>query len=368
MSEEIEKENPDDQAEGKQLEAMENDGVKPVSESKPTNKLVFILPILLLIFFCLAAVFFHNRMDVIEKKFDQVNLKNDSTLKDTESRIKETLSTLTNFQKRLDELETKQDVLSHTLSQADEQQIYINEDYALSEVEHLLIIASYNLQLDHDVATALAAMEAADARLNGLSDPAVLGVRKQLIADMNKLRSMNQADLSGLGLFLSDLINRVDELPLQENVVIQKTQEKNESIENKDSGLKHFFTLVWQELKSLVVISRDKNVNKARLLPDEVYFLRANLKLELANARFAVFNRDTSNLHASIGHIQVWLKDYFDLSDASARNIYDSLSRMEKMELAFPDMDISSSLESVRALIRNQEESNGVVQENGSMP
>ena len=339
-------------------------------KSKPesASKLFYILPGLLFIIFSVAFVFVNNRVNEIEKGINSTRIKNDSIINDSNNRIKDTLSRFTGIQKKLEELESRQDVLSHSLSQRVEQQIHINEDYALAEVEHLLIIASYNLQLDHDVATALAAMEAADARLNGLHDPAVLSVREQLIADMNTLHSLNQADLSGLGLFLSDFINRIDALPLRDNVVLEKSVVVNESNDEQVKGIKHFLMLVWKELKSLVVITRDQNINKARLLPDEIYFLRANLKLELANARFAVFNRDTENLHASIGHIQKWLNDYFDLSDATVLNIYDSLSRMKNLELAFPDLDISSSLESVRALIRYQDETNGSVINNGLVP
>jgi uroporphyrin-III C-methyltransferase len=346
------------------------DDKKTVSDdkAKSVNKLFIIIPALLFILICFALVFVNNRVAEIEEDINQTSIKNDGLVKEIDNQIKDTLSRFSGIQKKLEELESKQDVLSHSLSQSDEQQIHINEDYALAEVEHLLIIASYNLQLDHDVATALSAMEAADARLNGLRDPAVLSIREQLIADMNELRSLNQADLSGLGLFLSDLINRVDALPLNENVVLEKSEAKSESNEEQVKGIKEFFVLVWKELKSLVVITRDQNVNKARILPDEIYFLRANLKLELANARFAVFTRDTENLKASIGHIQVWLNDYFDLSDAAVRNIYDSLTRMKKLELAFPEMDISSSLESVRALIRYQGETNGTVNEEGLMP
>lgn len=358
----LEKKDQENNADNKK--SVVTDKTKPGS----ANKLFFILSALLFIIFSVAFVFVNNRVAEIEKDIIQTRTKNDSIVKDSDNRIKDVSSRFTDIQKKLEELESKQDVLSHSLSQPVEQQIHINEDYALAEVEHLLIIASYNLQLDHDVAIALSAMEAADARLNGLRDPAVLSVREQLIADMNELRSLNQADLSGLGLFLSDLIDRIDSLPLKENVVMEKSEESTEPNEEQVKGLKQFFVLVWKELKSLVVITRDQNVDKVRLLPDEIYFLRANMKLELANARFAVFNRDTDNLHASIGHIQGWLNDYFDSSDAAVRNIYDSLSRMIKLELAFPELDISSSLESVRALIRYQDERNGAVNEEGFMP
>jgi len=372
MSEEKENTSIEIKTREKQAPEKKKDNKKTVSadKSKPklANKLIIVLPGLLFIIFFLAFVLLNNRVSEIKKGINQTSIINDSIVKDIDNRIKDTLSKFTDIRKKLEELESKQNVLSHSLSNPVEQQIHINEDYALAEVEHLLIIASYNLQLDHDVAAALSAMESADARLNGLRDPAVLSIREQLIADMNVLRSLNQSDLSGLGLFLSDLINRIDDLPLKENVVLEKPETSTESNEDQVIGIKQFFVLIWKELKSLVVITRDQNVNKARLLPDEIYFLRANLKLELANARFAVFNRDTNNLHASIGHIQAWLNDYFDISDAAVRNIYESLSRMKKLELAFPDLDIHSSLESVRALIRYQDKTNGAIDEEGLMP
>lgn len=354
-----------------QLAQNKADDKKTVSENKPksSSKLSLVVPIIVIIIFSLGFVYINDRLNKIENGFNQTDVKNSSTIKDNDNKISEVLSRFASVQKKMEALASKQDVLSHSLSQPVEQQIHVNKDYALAEIEHLLIIASYNLKLDHNVTTALSAMESADARLNGLTDPAVLTVREQLIADMNELRSLNQADLSGLALFLSDLIGRVDKLALKENVVMEETAEVHvEQKEEQLEGIKHFFALVINELKSLVVITRDKDVGKARLLPDEVYFLRANLKLELANARFAVFNRDTENFQASISHIQAWLTDYFDLSDAAVNNIYDSLSSMKKMDLTFPDIDISSSLESVRALSRSPDDSHDSVDDEGLVP
>ena len=339
-----------------------------VDKSKSTSKLLFVLPVILIVIFSVTFVFLNNRLNKIESGFKQSDVKNNNAAQDSDGRIQELLSRFTGVQKKLEELESKQEVLSHSLSAPVEQQIHINKDYALAEIEHLLIIASYNLQLEQNVATALAAMEAADARLKGLTGSAVISVREQLIADMNELRSINQADLGGLALFLSDLMNRVDQLELKENIVLEKQEISTEQTDESVKGIKHFFALVFKELKSLIVITRDKDVGKVRLLPDEVYFLGANLKLELANARFAVFNRDTENFHASIDHIQTWLNDYFDLSDANVRNIYDSLSKMKKIDFAFPDINISSSLESVRALSRYQDEQNDNTDEEGLIP
>ncbi len=310
---------------------------------------------------CLLAVLcigFYGYQELQQLKQNNADLgaRNRAVLTDLHDNINQTTRRFTAISERLEAFEAKQAVLADIASRPLQQTFRNHKDYALEEVEHLLIIASYNLSLDHNIITALAAMETADLRLAALDDPSVLAVRQQLIADMNELRSVNQADLSGLGLFLSDLVGRVDTLPLQGGVIIQTQTQAASPETSQAGGIKQFFSLVWQELKSLVLITREENVSKVRLLPDEIYFLRANIKLELANARFAIFNRDKDNLQASIGHIQTWLNDYFDLSNATVRNISDSLSRMNKLELAFPKLDINSSLESVRALIRYQDE------------
>ncbi len=270
-----------------------------------------------------------------------------------EEEIGKSRSGFTDINNRLDALAKRQDSLRELIPEPVTETIELNEEFALAEIEHLLTIANYRLQLNNDVATALKAMETADLRLQNLTVPGALQVREQIIADMNSLRSLNQADLSGLGLFLSDLIKRVDSLPVREDVIVSAPEfEEVKPAADAENKISEFFRLVWAELKSLVIISRDQDISKTLLLPDEIYFLRSNIKLELANARFAVFNRDTGNFNASIEHLQDWLQNYFDKSDASVRNVSDSLQKMSRIELAFPNIDISSSIESVKALAR----------------
>jgi uncharacterized protein HemX len=339
------------------IESTNDKDVSSDDKKKSNIKYIVITTIILIVIIAVSFVLVNNRLNSIVNDIEQSKVGSNSIEQDISNQLNDIQSRFTGIQTKLEELQSKQDVLSHSLSQPVEQQININKDYALAEIEHLLVIANHNLHIEHNVATALSAMETADARLSGMTDPNVLSVREQLVADMNELRSLNQADLSGMALYLSDLINRVDELVVKENAILEKQEVEKEKQEVPVEGIKHFFSLVFNELKSLIIITRDKDVGKARLLPDEIYFLKANLKLELANARFAVFNRDTDNLRSSIAHVHNWLQNYFDLSDANVRNIYDSLSKMKKIELKFPELDISSSLESVRALSRIEDAS-----------
>ncbi len=333
---------------------IENDFESVIAKNNGNRK--FLISVSFFIIVSTVYYYGYQQFKILEAKLMTTITLERNTLHDIDEKIKQSKLIFHEFRNTLNELETSHKILTEVVNQPLEQKMDINEDYALVEVEHLLIIARYNIQLGNDMGTALSAMEAASARLNGLLDPMSSSVRDQLTADMNKLRSLRQPDLGGLGLSLSDLISRVDQLPLKEYAAVEKLETSSEQNEDKSKGIKNFFTLVLNEVKKLVVITRDSELSQTRLLPDQIYFLRSNLKIELANARFAVFNRDTNNFHISIRRVEVWLNEYFDLSDASSKNIYDSLMKMKNLELEILRIDISSSLESVRALMRFQGE------------
>ena len=231
-----------------------------------------------------------------------------------------------------------------------------NEDWALAEVEYLLIIAMHRLLLEEDVATALAAMEAADLRLRNLGNPGLLPVRQQLASDINQLRSVNLVDIAGLAIYLADLVELSDDLLIKSSVLSVETEHESSSEANytdvEDPLWKKLPRLLWQEIKSLVVIKRSGEVKQALLLPEEEYFLTQNLKLELESARQSVLRSDSENLRVSVDLMQSWMRQYFDTSDSAVVNVMETLDQMRTVELKPALPDISSSLESLRAYMR----------------
>ena len=85
---------------------------------------------------------------------------------------------------------------------------------AREEMEQLLRIANYQLNLAHDPDTALAALQEADAVLARLADPGLQPLRRQLSDDILALRSVERVDIEGIALRLDSLARRVDQLPL----------------------------------------------------------------------------------------------------------------------------------------------------------
>ena len=256
------------------------------------------------------------------------------------------------------QLEGKQIEQSDALASLYQDKRGSNEDWAIAEVEYLLIIAMQRLLLEEDVTTALAAMEAADLRLKNMGNPGLLPVRQQLAADMNQLRSVNLADTVGMAIYLADMVDLSADLPLKSGVIVatkdQSSADANPSDDEPvvDPLWKRIPKILWHEIKSLVVIKRSGEVKQALLLPGEEYFLYQNLRLELESARQAVLRSDSQNLRSSIDLVLPWIRKYFDTSDSAVINVMETLDKMRSVELKPELPDISSSLESLRAYIR----------------
>lgn len=255
------------------------------------------------------------------------------------------------------DIESKQGLLGDSINSMFAKRKDDSEDWALAEVEHLLIIATQQLSLDADVDTALAAMEAADGRLRDMSDPALINTRSQILSDINALKSVNAVDIAGMSMYMADIINRAEHLPLKKSELTGLVQETGggQSAELEQAPLwKRLLQTVWHELKGLVVITREKDAGVLSLVPEQRYYLYQNLRMELDAARLAILRRDTDNLRASLELVQQWLEKYFDVSETAVANIRDSLRQMSRVTLRPKIPDISSSLETLRAYARER--------------
>ena len=262
--------------------------------------------------------------------------------------------TIANLEASIAQLTVDQNTIADALNDFYRQQPESNEDWALAEIEYLLIIATHRLALAQDVKTALSAMEAAELRLKDLGNPRLNPVREQLATDINQLRSVNAVDISGLAIHLAVLVDQSKEFPLRDIVIAdEQTQSSNPPEAVNGSGWREWPALIRQKIEAFLEVKRSEDLNQPLLLADEKYFLYQNLRLELENAKLAVLLGDTDNLQVSINTLTKWLNQYFDTSDATIINVLETLEHMASVELMSELPDISSSLESLRAYIRS---------------
>jgi uroporphyrin-3 C-methyltransferase len=255
---------------------------------------------------------------------------------------------------QLDQLHEQQEITSRSVQDLVRELPGGNEDWALREVEFLLIIATHHLELERNIDAALGAMQAADLRLRGLDGTALEQVREQLTGDIKRLQELNTVDIRGQARFLGDLANRVNSLPL---AGVDKGTGKNAEVLQAPPGEhKGILDALWQELRNLVVIRHEEEKQRALLAPNQEYFVYQNLRLELESARLSLLRRDTENLHASVASLHTFLTEYFDMNDPAVVKVMASLQQLSSINLDPTVPDISSSLESLRAYMREKAE------------
>ena len=331
------------------------------SKKRSLNKSILFISVSLIAVFVAGGYFLTNKLISNEKSVEQKIKKIESIVNDIDLTINKNQSMFTNIKKKLEEYESEKDVLADLLSQPVQGQFDINKDYALAEVEHLLTIASHNLLLGYNYNTTVSALDAASIRLAGIAIDDAKVIKEQLDRDVGILKSSNQVDLSKSILFLSNLSDRIDSLPLKKILMKNKLQNNKEIDYINEDEVKNFLTIILEELKSLIIIRRNENVTQDFFLPDEINLLKLNIKFELANAKLALLNRDKKSLENSILQINNYLEDYYDLSDLQTEDIHDQLSQIVNLDFSTPNIDINSSLESVRALIHSRNKSDAAM-------
>ena len=327
------------------------------SKKRPLNKSILFISVSLIAVFVTGGYFLTNKLISNEKSVEQKIKKIESIVNGIDLTINKNQLMFKNIKKKLEEYESEKDVLADLLSQPVQGQFDINKDYALAEVEHLLTIASHNLLLGYNYDTTVSALDAASIRLAGIAIDDAKVIKEQLDRDVGILKSSNQVDLSKSILFLSNLSDRIDSLPLKKILMKNKLQNNKEIDYINEDKVKNFLTIILEELKSLIIIRRNENVTQDFFLPDEINLLKLNIKFELANAKLALLNRDKKSLENSILQINNYLEDYYDLSNVETQDIHDQLSQIVNLDFSTPNIDINSSLESVRAVIHSRNKS-----------
>ena len=223
-----------------------------------------------------------------------------------------------------------------------------SHDYTVaSEAEYLMRIALHRLQLEHDVTSAIAALEEADQRLQQIDDPILFETRRQLINETTALKLIPQADITGASVTLRNLENQVEQFALPS--APQISPDTARSTQDED-----FWSTAWRELKSLVIIRRTDQTTPPLAQPEQRFFLRHNLRLTLETAQLALLRRDTLAFRSNVATARNWLSRYFE-QNATTRIAQESLAKLEKINLTPALPDTTGSLKTLRAwLARNR--------------
>jgi len=242
----------------------------------------------------------------------------------------------------------KQSDLVKALSALYEKDSQISVDWVLAEVEYLVLAAIQRLALERDVDSAIAALRAADQRLRSAEHPALIPIREKIIADLTELESIKVVDIEGLAIYFGEAIDRIDSLPIKpiaEEVAIPST---DRSVGNDTGGWRDLGFAIWEDLVDLVEVKDAELPDGILFDPESRYFLRQNLKIELASAKLAVLRRDSINLNFSIIVIKRTLETYYDLEHDAVKNVIKRLDAAQNLKLKPALPKITASLDVIR--------------------
>ncbi len=233
--------------------------------------------------------------------------------------------------------------------------------WAISETEHLLMIANNRLQLARDVNTAVAALRGADYQLQLLAQPKFLAIRKTINKEISTLESLEKIDVPGMAIRLGTIANKVDTLPISSET-IEKVKNENSSNPPEEEiqaekvpEQKSFLAEFWQDLLSLFRIRARSDVEQYRplLTAKQSYIVRENLRLRLYGAQLALLASNDTVYQQNLADSLKWVKQNFDTDSQSVVAVLEELDQLAKTQIVLSLPDISGSLEQIRRYRKN---------------
>ncbi len=287
----------------------------------------------------------------------------------------------------LDALQAKVGALEASLAEMQSQQLAlqtmyqelsrVRDDRLLAEIEQDLAIATQQLQLAGNVEAALIALQGAEARLAKSAQPQFLPLRKLIARDIERLKSLPGADVSGIALKLDALLSSIGSLPLafeQRPAAPAKTgtaKPPAPKAEVKDEAakpvvavvepppaltdtaawpglLRTWLAEVWHEVRQLVRIERIDRPDPGLLSPRETFFLRENLRLRLLSARLALLARDGRSFQSDLKQADEWLGHYFDGQNSAVQETQATLRKLIKLDVMREPVELNETLSALR--------------------
>ncbi len=317
----------------------------------------------------LQFIWSSNQVDSLQREVARRSQESQNLSMVTQSDARTAQDLAREMQSRLAVLETN--IAQSRSQQAALEQLYQDlsrsrDEWALSEIEQILAVASQQLQLSGNVQGSIIALQAADARLARSDRPQFLPLRRVLARDIARLKTLPFVDLAGITLKIDGVIGSIDSLPalsdarplpakVKEKPLLAKPAGKAKAV----SGLEAFWqksqtqlSAAWDEmghdLANLVQVRKVAQDDALFLMPEQAFYLREHLKLRLLNARLSVLSRNEAAYRADLKAAAAWVEKYFDPSQKSVSATLDALKQLQASTVVIELPSLADSLNAVR--------------------
>lgn len=232
------------------------------------------------------------------------------------------------------------------------------DENLVADLDAALRLAAQQTQATGSAEPLLAALRAADERLQRADAPRLAGVRRAVQRDIERARSATVIDMPGLSVKLDEASRSIDDLPLVVSppAVVSAAASPASAAAGKpmpagDTSWWGLLKARWNlaakgaadEARSLLRISRIDQPEAMLLAPEQAFYVRENVKLKLLNARVALLTRQFEPMRADLAAAQQAIERYFDPRSRRVQLLLQQLRQVPQQvtTLALPRPDES---------------------------
>jgi uroporphyrin-III C-methyltransferase len=204
------------------------------------------------------------------------------------------------------------------------------DENMLVDIESALKLAQQQALVTGSAEPLLAALRAADQRLERGGQPRLARVRSAVLRDIDRFKSAPSSDIPNLLARLDEIARDIDEVPLANAVAPPKPAalgKKEAPV--KLTWLQQLLAGVQAEVRNLVRVSRIDQPEAVLLAPEQGFFVRENIKFKLLDARLEVLSRQMDSARTDVAAAGTALRKYFDTNSRRTQTV---LAQMQQVQ------------------------------------
>ena len=209
------------------------------------------------------------------------------------------------------------------------------DENLVSDIEAAMRAAMQQSALTGSAEPLVATLKQSDERLARTNQPRLEPIRRAIARDLDRAKASGVADVATLSIKVDEVVRMVDELPLlsaseprrdfgaEDRPPLEEApapaaaasgpEALGDRVSRELGRAGRFFAVnIWSEIRSLVRITPIAHPEAMLVAPDQVFFLRENLKLRLLNARLALMARQFDAAQADLKWAQGAIERYFN--------------------------------------------------------
>jgi uroporphyrin-3 C-methyltransferase len=256
------------------------------------------------------------------------------------------------LQQRVDAAAQARDELSARLDQIAALAQAGHEDWLRSEAAYLVTVAEHRLDYYRDVDSALDALRSADALLSEFGGEAV-AARRAIARAIDALIGVSVPQIDPIADRLTQLSEAVETLSVQvERREVARPGDDGEPVQAEGDTWQARLGNAWQQFRSglgeLVVVSSDSPVVPLRS-PEERFFIKQNLRLQLDTARLAALQGNQELYDRSLAQVAEWIDSWLAADNPQVQRMREAVKELRGRDVHVELPDIGPMLEPARA-------------------